>query len=85
MTYQVSISISEHIEAGHVLLNERLKLSRIQKWLHDKVRESFLFRNWLSYKKNIAWRLLRLAMDENHGYRLRAIRSLVALDFLTGN
>ncbi|EEB12320.1 ribonuclease p/mrp subunit, putative [Pediculus humanus corporis] len=65
------------------MFNERLKLHRFHKWLYDKIEESFIFRNWLSYKKNLAWRFLNLAQDESQSYRTRAVISLASLTNLT--
>ncbi|KAL0269577.1 UNVERIFIED_CONTAM: hypothetical protein PYX00_007265 [Menopon gallinae] len=75
--------VQEELEAGYVVFDNGLTLSRIQRWIQNKVKESFLFRNIMSYKHNVAWNLLRLAQDENHGYRTRAVRALASLNNLT--
>lgn len=75
---------AEEIAAGVTLSKERLKLHRFQKWLYDKIEASFIFRNWFSYKKNLAWRFMNLAQDDKQSYRARAIRSLSTMKDLTG-
>ncbi|KAK6639711.1 hypothetical protein RUM43_007986 [Polyplax serrata] len=75
--------LQEEIAAGVTLSKERLKLHRFQKWLYDKIEASFIFRNWFSYKKNLAWRFMNLAQDDKQSYRARAIRSLSTMKDLT--
>lgn len=67
-----------------MLTKERLKLTRLHKWLYDKIEESFLFRNYWKFRKNLAWRLLNVAKDDNQICRVRAVRSLASLKTLTG-
>lgn len=69
---------------GNILLQERLKLTRLHKWLYDKIEESFIFRNWWKFRSNLAWRFLNVAKGDIQDHRLRAVRSLASLRNLTG-